>query len=189
MRWSSARTRLAERPPLGLDNANRADGSLTASTSGATWTIVQGTFTTSGNRILDNGTASAIAALPTTPAVSSFCVSADLVLNPPGAAIGARYTVGGDYYMVTVLANSTLTLYRRVTTSTLVSIGTYTTTPVAVGDNLALSCKGSAIRVSVNGAVRISVTDTSVATGTNAMLRSMIANGAHGYDNVRLTPT
>jgi hypothetical protein len=159
---------------LASDSFNRADGALVGSTTDSAYGGTVKTWAggvTDGIRIVSNQIGKTAAAGFTTATVDlasdvafSFRINAlpttGSILNVWGRRSDSsnynRLRIGGDGYMA---------LGRTVagTANTVVDI---TGGPLVAGDKVVYSLKGTAIKVTVNGAVRYTGTDPSIMPGT-----------------------
>lgn len=168
-----------------LDTFDRANSttSLGTSDSGHAWTARNGTWGISSNAgySVDDGD-NVIATVDC--GETDQTVSVTLSTMPGGsdfAGVCARWTDNSHYYLADAGGgNGTLRLF--LVNGNYFQLGSGISGAVAAGDVITLEVIGTSVRALVNGVEKIAVTDSTLATGTNAGLRAGLAGDAR-YNN------
>jgi hypothetical protein len=154
-----------------VDDFNRADGS-----PGVNWTQVSGTWSIVSNQ-LSSGSAGGTIVIRATGAMATSDNSAQVTIATTGAVshgVFCRGNVGFTQGYLWRNDGTSWNLFSNVGGS-FTSIGSFAGAAVA-GDVAKVQAVGSTIKGLVNGVVRVSVTDTAVATGTSVGVRAESSN-------------
>ncbi|MET7975744.1 hypothetical protein ABZW44_22415 [Streptomyces mirabilis] len=153
------------------DDFNRADGS-----PGANWVQVSGTWSIVSNQ-LSLGNAGGTIILRATGAMATSDHSAQVTIAATAAVSHGVWARGNSNISQGYLWRNDGTSWNlfSVVGGSFTSIGSYAAAAVA-GDIAKVQAVGSTIKGFVNGIQRVSVTDTSVTTGTSVGIRAESTN-------------
>lgn len=190
---SAARIVGAGKRQVSADNFARADSTTTLGTSlsGHAWTNgFGGTWGINSNRAYQVADTNGGQAYVTLTETVDYVVIARCTSVASYNEVFGRRIDNSNYYLSAVDANKTLYLISVSTAGGPVTLGTLASSGFVAGDSIGLYMKGSSIKLLHNGTPRISVVDSSVASGFGVGFRNG-AGGAVGtkyYDRFRVYP-
>lgn len=154
------------------DNFDRADGPV-----GSGWVQVSGTWTIASD-LLSPGSSGSTVVLRAAASMATSDNAAQITIaatTPVSQGVWCRgdSTLNNGYVL---RSDGTTWALFKVISGTFTSLGTYAAA-VAAGDIAKVQAVGSTITGTINGAARITLTDTSVTSGTSVGLRCMSTSG------------
>ncbi|HXU01149.1 MAG TPA: hypothetical protein VN903_09160, partial [Polyangia bacterium] len=161
---------------LFTDTFTRAD----STTIGNGWSEVAGNWQISSNQVYEPTTSSSAAYLLQTsgPATADYSVQADITQGAlisqfnVGVGVFARYLDTSNFYLAWIDQQGVNYVLYRVSGGTYTEIGRWSTSALADPVTLRLECQGSTIRMFVNGALRVTASDSALTAGGQFGIRA-----------------
>lgn len=186
---------------VAADTFNRADSGTLGSTNGAgvydpvAWSVLAGTWgitSNSGVKTAGSGQQSAVIETGVVDVDVQVTITTMTGTNSSGIGICARAVNASNYYYL--LQNRLLGGGRNwfiaklvAGVDTVLGASPYTSPAPANGDVILLRCSGSTISAYINGVLLVSVTDTSLTSGTKHGLYAIGDPAAARLDNFSVT--